>query len=199
MAFVIAYILLITVSFSWGDEPNVITDDDERILLALNTTFRELYDQEKVDKFKQFAVLYYGSGGTIDNSLVTDACKSQTENKQVFLDFVNKNFDVSKCTFIAGKLKFGEIGSHSEKFIFESLQRTGGQVCPGAKNKNIYLYTYNSPCVNCKDFITDFINKCADKKEFNRLIVGYSQDWTGVDDVKETIRTTANVAIKKLE
>ncbi len=47
---------------------------------------------------------------------------------KVFLDYINNNLDVSKCIFIAGKLKFGDKESHTEKWIFKSLEQANGQV-----------------------------------------------------------------------
>ncbi len=189
---------LFTLSTSLEDNPSVITKTDRDILSAMRTTFTDLYNQENVGNFKQFAVMYYGTSAEIPATIVTEECKTQAGNK-VFLDDIKSDFDVSKCTFIAGKLKLGDKDSHTEKWIFKSLEQAKGQVCPGTKDKNVYLFTHNSPCVNCKDFITDYMTKCKGIKQFKRLIVGYTEEFSGVEDTKTAIKAANDVAITKLE
>ncbi len=179
------------------DDPGVIKQVDITILKAIRTTFTKYYNQEPTTGFKQFAVMYYGASGQISDAVVTAQCKAQASN-QVFLNYINDKFDVNKCTFIAGKLKLGDKKSHTEKWIFKSLEQANGQVCPGTQGKNVYLFTHNSPCVNCKNFITDYMTKCKDIKKFKRLIVGYTKEFSGVEDTKVAIKGTKDAAIIKL-
>ncbi len=200
MALSITYILLLTFSLSWADDPSVITNGDKNILTGLRTTFQNRYNLEKVSNFKQFAVLYYGPGNEVDDTtLVTNECKEQADN-MVFLDQVKSTFDITKCTYIAGKLRQGVVDLHTEKIIFESLKQTGGQVCPGDAEKNIYLYTHNCPCEECYNRIKDFMNLCGGGANFKRLIIGYENEFgNGYAAVIEGIKDTNRAAIIKLQ
>ena len=85
---------LFTLSTSLEDNPSVITKTDRDILSAMRTTFTDLYNQENVGNFKQFAVMYYGTSAEIPATIVTEECKTQAGNK-VFLDDIKSDFDVS--------------------------------------------------------------------------------------------------------
>ncbi len=196
----VPYLLLISnsiFSLSFADIPKTVSPEDITILKALRDTFTPLYNDERTSpELDQFAVLYYGSGDKIDKTLVTEACKAQTGSK-VFLKEVKNDFDISKCTFIAAKLN-NENSFHTEGLIFKSLEQpTKGQICPGKKDKNIYLYTYLSPCINCVALIQKFMSSCQNR-EFKKLIVGFYNPYKDFQQAIPEIRDTKDVAIKQV-
>ncbi len=109
---------------------------------------------------QQYAVLYYGPD-------ITQA----TANHTLFLN------PTSRAQVPKGWMTFGNdwIASlpskpkHSEYYLTHNVE------CSWTQNRDIYLYTYFSPCTNCAKEILKFAKNCSgDYTSFN---VFYGYQW----------------------
>lgn len=151
-----------------ADDPSVITDVDRKVLRGLHAMFQPLFQAERTFQHqRQYAVLYYGTPN-LKASIRFQSCTRQTGGA-VFL-VQPQLFCIRKCNYIAGR-QINPGGQHTEAIIFQSLQNSNS--CPKAlsPNSNMYLFTYNSPCLPCDAIIQAFINRCGNR--FKRLIIGY--------------------------
>lgn len=204
MLFVPTLLLVVLLDASAKAEPSsVITTTDYDILEDIYQTFQAIFNTEKNNINKmQYAVLYYGSEDT--KSIDFTKCKAQTQGS-VFLDEPLITFDPNKCKFIAGKLK-DKKNRHTEKIILWSFREslTGNMKnydpkrcpVPSAGNKNVYLFSYYSPCAKCDSTIQEFVQGCG--KNFNRLIVGYHTAYKDLSESEAIILKTTKVAMKSI-
>ena len=187
-----------------ADSENVIQDIDREVLKDIYRVFQDKFDKDPNTHGEQFAVLYYGcSNVERSTNFFLDQCKKQTNN-QVFLNAPNYKFQPNQCKFIAGKLK--TTNRHTEKIILWSFRTKSGHDtrnydqnrCPhsGMENGNIYLFTYNSPCVKCDITIQEFVEGCG--MNFERLIIGYDKEHKDVEESRKIIYMTDQVAMTKI-
>ena len=171
----------------------MITEDDITQLSDLHKFFQPYFNRFKHHKHqKQYAVLYYGCGlpSKIIDPCELKSCRQQTQHN-IFIEDPVCNFCVLRCSFIASKQR-NSGQRHTEDVIF----RTIPNVCPQAKGRNIYLFTYLSPCRNCAELIANFVKRCGNN--FERLIVGYKVPYNDVKLSTIYIEETKKVAVTKI-
>lgn len=165
---------------------NVISSDDKDILNRVYATFNPVFDREKLEGSKQFAVLYYGPGDF--TKIFTDDCIKYTNGVIYLLHKALYNYDYDKCPYYIAARIF-KSDQHTEKTLFNSLVKEANRFkenyikCPPVTSKsgNIYLFTYNSPCARCcNTYILKFAKYCRNK--FKNLIIGYVQ---GIQDKQD--------------
>ena len=179
-----------------ADPPEVITQQDKRVLTQLYDTFLNYHKSEGSGSgFKQFAVLYYGNPSNI-STCVTSECREQTEGK-VFMTTIMKNFDTSKCNYIAARKTASN--SHTENIIVWSLYNGQSLNCPKNRSpgENVYLVSYNSPCADCDRELGRFVSSCQGGN-FKRLIIGYKQEYKDINTSKNKIYQLRYAAMTKI-
>ncbi len=128
--------------------------------------FQQSFDNYKLStgaKNQQYAVLYYGSDitqATAPHALFLRATSRAQEPKE-WMTFGDD--------WIASLPDGKKRPKHSEYYLTHSVQ------CSWTQNRDIYLYTYFSPCTKCAKEILNFAKNCyGDYKSFN---VFYGYQW----------------------
>ena len=186
--------LLLVALYTWteADHASVITEDDIAQLRDIHRIFQQYFNRfKRYSHQRQYAVLYYGYSfpRAIIDQRELKSCLKQT--RHIFIERPVRNFCVRRCSFIASK-QHDNRQRHTEDVIF----RTIPNVCPQAKGRNIYLFTYLSPCRNCAELIANFVKRCGNN--FKRLIVGYKVPYNDVKLSTEYIEETYKVAVTRI-
>ncbi len=138
--------------YNFNSAPNVDGTIVDRLESFVNK-FQRAFDKHAYGTdAEQYAVLYYGN----------DITTSEAPNRLVKQgEFVSQGDG-----WIAAIPKYPD---HSEHIILNRVD------CGAIRKRNIYLFTYNSPCRNCAGEIAKFVQKCS--KFYNSFTVFYKQPW----------------------
>lgn len=196
-------------------EEGAISITDRKILWDIYKKFHLQFVKEKnkdnMANSEQYAVLYYGEDSVNIDFSQDSTCRKHTNEMIFLMHNVLYNYDYTKCPdYIAARIKNSK--KHTERTLFYSLFKEANRFknnyiqCPPVKSSsgNIYLFTYNSPCVKCcNNYIFRFAEQDYCGKTFNKLIIGFVQEYKNkyeqiMNGIKKDILKSSNIAITQL-